>query len=200
VWTSIEWKRFIVGAVVDLPGERWQRLAVLILVRLMVEAERYAGLRQATLTAHRRRCPPQVMGRKRREPEEVADAGRLHPAIAVGRAAESNRHRLSIERHGVANRACKHVLLLLARERLLEDLQREIGERLIDDAPLLDPPRRDVHGPVLDVQLVAVDGQQLAAAERVDLLILACSTLNVPGLYTPSEPVLCLPVPGLVNL
>src|SRR3984893_7818779 len=35
------------GEVVDLAGDSWQRLAVLVLVRLMVEAERDTRLRQA---------------------------------------------------------------------------------------------------------------------------------------------------------
>ena len=65
----------------------------------------------------------------------------------------------------IAERAGKDVLLLVAGQRFPDDLDRQIGKRLLDHPPLLDPLERDVKARILAIeieQLVAVRGQQFA--------------------------------------
>ena len=86
------------GKVVDLAGDRWQGLAVFVLARLMVEAQPYAGLRQAKFAAHRRRRPPQIVCCERRKPKQFTDARCACDALAVlchHGAFERARHRLA---------------------------------------------------------------------------------------------------------
>ena len=71
------------SSVVDLARDSWQRLAVIILVRLMVEAERDGGLRQAQLSAHGRRRPSQIVRREWPQTEQFADARRARNPLAV---------------------------------------------------------------------------------------------------------------------
>jgi integrase len=75
-------------------------------------------------------------------------------------------------RNGVASQrriaeAAYEGIFVIAR-RLLDDLERKLGERLVDHAPLLDPPRRDVdaRGAVVHVQLIAVHAEQFRRAQH----------------------------------
>ena len=87
--------------------------------------------------------------------------GLSHLALDL-RAAQRGRHHPAVHRH-IAERAGKDVLLLVAGQGFPNDLDRQIGKRLLDHAPLLDPLQRDVKARVLAVeveQFVAMRGQQ----------------------------------------
>ena len=88
------------------------------------------------------------------------------------RAAQRGCHDLAVHRL-VAERAGEDVLLLVARQRLPNDLHRQIGKRLLDHAALLDPLQRDVKARIVSVeieQFVAVRGQQFSRAQHGDQL------------------------------
>ncbi len=100
------------------------------------------------------------MRRERPQTKQRADAGRLYLALGFG-PAQRGCHHLAVHRL-ITNWACKHELLLVARKRLLNDVHRQIGKRLLDYTPLLDPFQRNVEARIFTVeveQFVAVRGQ-----------------------------------------
>ena len=137
----------------------------------MIEAFRDPRIIKAEIARQGRRRPAQIVRRERPQAKQRADAGRLHLALVLG-AAQRGRHHLAVHRH-IAERAGEDVLLLVAGQRFPNDLDRQIGQRLLDHAPLLDPLQRDVKARIVAVeveQLVAVRGQQFARAQHGDQL------------------------------
>ena len=123
----------------------------------MVEAKRDSGIRKAQLSAHRRRGAAQIVRRERRDTEPLADAHGLGNHLALDLflgAAQGTGHGVTGQRR-IAEAAREGIFVVA--HRLLDDLQRKIGERLVDHAPLLDPPRRDIdaRGAVVRIQFIS---------------------------------------------
>lgn len=105
------------------------------------------------------------------DPEQLAEARRLEDLPAVldpPSAAQRVRHRRAVQRRVSVSTGEQEFMVAAERLGLVEDLHRQIGERLVDHAPLLDPPRRDIDAghTVVVVQLVAMDVQRLGTAQH----------------------------------
>ena len=98
-------------------------------------------------------------------PSSAADAGRFHLALDLG-AAQRGSHHPAVHRL-ITERAGKDVLLLVAGQGFPDDLNRQIGKRLLDYPPFLDPLQWDVKARVLAVKVEQLcDGRASSSLER----------------------------------